>query len=51
MVWLYYSWFMILVGAEINAEIIRVRGTKLPVKESEAEKGQEEFAWEQKKAS
>jgi membrane protein len=52
MVWLYYSWFMILVGAEINAEIIReVRGTRLPVKESEAEQRQEHFAWEEERAS
>jgi membrane protein len=51
MVWLYYSWFMILVGAEINAEIIRVRGTRLPIKVSEGEKAQEEFAWEERKAS
>jgi hypothetical protein len=42
---------MILVGAEINAEIIRVRGTRLPIKEGEGEKAQEEFAWEERKAS
>jgi membrane protein len=26
MVWLYYSWFMILIGAEINSELVKVSG-------------------------
>ena len=51
MVWIYYSWFMIVVGAEINAEIIRVRGTRLPIKKSKAAEAQEEFAWEEERAS
>ena len=32
--WLYYSWFMILVGAEINSEILKAAGQgRLPLKQ------------------
>jgi len=32
--WLYYSWFVILVGAEINSELLKARGGgRLPLKQ------------------
>ncbi len=33
LVWLYWSWLMILAGAEINSELLKAMGEKLPVKE------------------
>lgn len=32
MVWLYWSWFIILVGAELNNRLLKARGYKLPLK-------------------
>ena len=32
MVWLYWSWFIILAGAELNLELLKFRGHELPLK-------------------
>ncbi len=37
LVWLYWSWLMILAGAEINSELLKAMGEKLPVKEMPGE--------------
>jgi membrane protein len=33
MVWLYWSWFIILVGAELNLQLLKARGYELPLKQ------------------
>jgi membrane protein len=51
MVWLYYSWFAILVGAEINSEIIKLRTHKtLPLKQAPPPAVEPRPAWEEKPA-
>jgi membrane protein len=32
MVWLYWSWFIILLGADFNAQLLKVHGSQLPLK-------------------
>ncbi len=52
MVWLYYSWFAILVGAEINSEIIKIRTNKtLPLKQPPPPAVEPKPAWEEKPAT
>lgn len=51
MVWLYYSWFAILVGAEINSEIIKIRTNRtLPLKQPPPAAVEPKPAWEEKPA-
>ncbi len=51
MVWLYYSWFAILVGAEINSEIFKLRtNNTLPLKQPPPSAVQPKPAWEEKPA-
>ncbi len=51
MVWLYYSWFAILVGAEINSEIIKIRTNRtLQLKHPPPAAVEPKPAWEEKPA-
>jgi len=52
MVWLYWSWFAILVGAEINSEIVKVTsGGKLELKEKPPAAVKPRPAWEERPAA
>lgn len=33
MVWLYWSWFVILLGADLNAQLLKARGSQLSLKQ------------------
>lgn len=45
--WLYYSWFVILVGAEINSELLKASGGgRLPLKQPPPEAVVRRPAWE-----
>jgi membrane protein len=47
MAWLYYSWFMILVGAEINSELLKAAGQgRLPLKQPPPEAIRVRAPWE-----
>jgi membrane protein len=49
MVWLYYSWFMILIGAEINSELVKAGGRgKLALKEAPPAAVTPRAAWEER---
>ncbi len=49
LVWLYYSWFAILVGAEINSEIIKLRTHKtLPLKQAPPHAVEPVSPWQEK---
>ncbi len=51
MVWLYYSWFAILVGAELNSEIIKLRTHKtLPLKQAPPPAVEPVSPWQEKPA-
>lgn len=48
MAWLYYSWFMILVGAEFNAELLKAAGHgRLPLKQPPPHAIRVRPAWEE----
>jgi membrane protein len=48
MAWLYYSWFMILIGAEINSELLKAsEHGRLPLKEPPPEAIRVRPAWEE----
>jgi uncharacterized BrkB/YihY/UPF0761 family membrane protein len=32
MVWLYWSWFVILLGADLNSQLLKAHGGQLPLK-------------------
>jgi membrane protein len=52
MVWLYYSWFAILVGAEINSEIVKAgSGGTLELKEKPPEAVKPVPPWEERPAA
>jgi uncharacterized BrkB/YihY/UPF0761 family membrane protein len=47
MAWLYYSWFVILVGAEINSELLKISGQgRLPLKQPPPVAVRARPAWE-----
>jgi membrane protein len=48
MAWLYYSWFMILIGAEINSELLKLNDEgRLPLKAPPPEAVRVRPAWEE----
>ena len=48
MAWLYYSWFMILIGAEINSELLKASEKgRLPLKEPPPQAIRVRPAWEE----
>ena len=48
MAWLYYSWFMILIGAEINSELLKTNDQgRLPLKEPPPHAVRVRPAWEE----
>jgi membrane protein len=52
MVWMYWSWFAILVGAEINSELVKVGGRgRLELKHKPPAAVQPRPAWEEKPAA
>ncbi len=52
MVWLYWSWFAILVGAEINSELVKVsRRGRLELKQKPPAAVEPRPAWEEKPAA
>lgn len=52
MVWLYWSWFAILVGAEINSELVKAGGEgKLELKEKPPAAVKPRPAWEERPAA
>ncbi|MFB3916013.1 MAG: YihY/virulence factor BrkB family protein [Terriglobales bacterium] len=52
MVWLYWSWFAILVGAEINSELVKAGGGgRLELKEKPPPAVEPRPAWEEKPAA
>jgi membrane protein len=52
MVWLYYSWFAILVGAEVNSELVKIsRGGTLELKQKPPEAVKPVSPWEERPAA
>jgi membrane protein len=52
MVWLYWSWFFILVGAEINSELLKVQGDgRLMLKQPPPRSVVARPAWEEEEAA
>jgi membrane protein len=48
MAWLYYSWFMILIGAEINSELLKTNDEgRLPLKQPPPQAVRVRPAWEE----
>jgi membrane protein len=52
MVWLYYSWFAILIGAEINSELLKTaNGGKIELKQKPPDTVRPVEPWETKPAA
>ena len=48
MVWLYWSWFVILIGAEVNAELLKAKsGGKLELKQPPPKVVKAPSAWDE----